>query len=177
MIIKEGKTLEHWYAAYTKSNFEKKVYDNLILKGFEAYCPLQKHISLWSDRKKIIWKPVLRSYVLVKSGVRDFEEIKCANGIVNFVYYNGKPGVIRDEEIQLMKRFLDDFKDETISVGPIQVGDDVSIASGPFMNYGGIVVDVDKKTVKILLHVLNAQLEVKTTIDKINKLQDRLSLK
>ena len=163
--------MEYWYAAYTKSNFEKKVYDSLVLKGFEAYCPLQKHIRQWSDRKKVIWKPVLRSYVLVKTDIRDFEKIRCISGVVNFVYYNGKPGVIRDEEIEIMKRFLDDFKDECISVGSIQVGDDVSIISGPFMNYGGMVIDVDKKTVKVLLHVLNAQLEVKTTVDKINKLQ------
>lgn len=172
-MAKEDSKIKHWYALYTRSNFERKVYRNLILKGFEAYCPLQKHVNQWSDRKKIIWKPVLRSYVLVSAiNSKQLEEIRRGDGIVNFVYYNGKPGIIRDDEIRLMKSFLEDFKNESILMKPIQVGDNVSISSGPFMNYNGLVIDVDKKTVKLLIHILNMQLEVKTTIDKINQLQD-----
>lgn len=171
-MAKGNNKTKHWYALHTRSNFERKVYKDLIVKGFEAYCPLQKHVSQWSDRKKIIWEPFLRGYVLVSAiDNKRLEEIKRINGIVNFVYYNGKPGVIRDEEIRLMKHFLEGFKNEGILIKPIQVGDSVFISSGPFMDHSGLVIDVDKKTVKLSVHVLKMQLEVKTTMDKINKLQ------
>ena len=62
----KDRTKPHWFAVYTKSRNEKKVYERLIDEGYEAYLPLQKRLKQWSDRKKWVEEPLLRSYVFVK---------------------------------------------------------------------------------------------------------------
>ena len=55
-----------WYAVYTRPNQEKKVTDQLSKKGVVVYCPLQKVIRQWSDRKKVLEIPAFRGYVFVQ---------------------------------------------------------------------------------------------------------------
>ncbi len=48
------KTTEaKWYAVYTRPRWEKKVAEILTRKKIENYCPLNKVVRQWSDRKKI----------------------------------------------------------------------------------------------------------------------------
>ncbi|MBL0358846.1 MAG: UpxY family transcription antiterminator [Chitinophagaceae bacterium] len=51
---------------YTKPRWEKKVACLLDEKGIENYCPLNKVVKQWSDRKKVVLEPVFKSYVFVK---------------------------------------------------------------------------------------------------------------
>ena len=55
----------NWYVLYTKPRFEKKVEEQLLSLGINAYCPKRKEIKFWKDRKKKIDVPVLPSMVLV----------------------------------------------------------------------------------------------------------------
>lgn len=56
---------EKWYAIYTKSNFEKKVYLKLLEKSIEAYLPLHKRLKQWNDRKKWVEELLMRSHLFV----------------------------------------------------------------------------------------------------------------
>ena len=55
-----------WYAVYTKPRWEKKVADLLTKKQIENYCPLNRVLRQWSDRKKVILEPLFTSYVFVR---------------------------------------------------------------------------------------------------------------
>jgi transcription antitermination factor NusG len=78
----------------------------LLQKGVESYCPLNKVRRKWSDRIKIIEEPLFKSYVFVKVAESDRTGIRMTDGVINFVYWNGKPAVIRDREIHAIKLFL-----------------------------------------------------------------------
>ena len=56
----------HWFAVYTKPRWEKKVSGILDDNGIENYCPLNKVVKQWSDRKKVILEPLFKSYVFVR---------------------------------------------------------------------------------------------------------------
>ena len=43
-MIKNNLTY-NWYALYTRPRWEKKVYNELNISGFEAYLPLVKKIT------------------------------------------------------------------------------------------------------------------------------------
>ena len=101
----------NWYAVYTKPRWEKKVARLLEDKCIENYCPLNKVTKQWKDRKKVILEPVFKSYVFVRVSDELKWELKKINGIVNFVYWLRKPAVIKDEEIEIIKRFRSDFKE------------------------------------------------------------------
>ena len=56
----------HWFALQTRPRWEKKVASSLNKKGIEHYCPLNKVVRQWSDRKKVVLEPVFKCYVFIK---------------------------------------------------------------------------------------------------------------
>jgi len=98
---------QKWYAIYTRPRWEKKVNGLLVQKGIEVYCPLNKVRRRWSDRIKTIEEPLFKSYVFVRISDEERTGVRMTNGVVNFVYWNGKPALIKEKEIQTIKLFLD----------------------------------------------------------------------
>lgn len=140
-----------WYAVYTKPCWEKKVAGLLAMYGIEHYCPLQRIQRRWSDRKKIIMEPLFKSYVFVHITQKEQGAVKQVNGVLNFVHYLGKPAVIRNEEIDIIKQFLNEYRNVRLERMEFNVNDHVRIVSGPLMMMEGDVVEVKHKTVKVLL--------------------------
>src|SRR5690348_11347756 len=95
-----------WYAIYTKHRWEKKVSGLLVQKGIESYCPPNKVRRRWSDRMKTIEEPLFKSYVFVRVADAARTAVRMTDGVINFVYWNGKPALIKDKEITAIKRFL-----------------------------------------------------------------------
>lgn len=150
--------MSKWLAIYTKPRWEKKVHQLLTDKGIESYCPLNKVKRKWSDRIKTVEEPLFKSYVFVKVTDDDRTKVRLTNGVVNFVYWNGKPAIIREKEIQTIKRFLDEH--ESVQVRPMEfvVNQQVLITSGTFMDKRAVVVDVRRKEVKVAIESLGQEL-------------------
>ena len=124
---------KRWLAVYTKPRWEKKIYQVLTEKGIESYCPLNKVHRKWSDRIKLVEEPLFKSYVFVHIRPDEEENVKRVNGVLNFVYWLGKPASIRQQDIDRIKRFLNDYEDVTAEVLTIKPEDNVIITSGAFM--------------------------------------------
>ncbi len=129
-----------WYAAYTKSRNEKKVYQRLLSQGFEAYLPLQKRLKQWSDRKKWVEEPLLSSYVFVKLAKTDFYNVQSTEGLVRFISFEGKPAPIPPEQIDVLKALLN----ENIAIEAVdqqlEPGDEVEISFGSLSGLKGELV-------------------------------------
>jgi transcription antitermination factor NusG len=147
-----------WYAVYTKPRWEKKVNTLLLQKGIESYCPLNKVRRKWSDRIKTVEEPLFKSYVFVKIHDEDRTAVRMTNGVVNFVYWNGKPAIIKEKEIQTIKRFLDEY--ETVEAVKMELaqGDRVQVIAGPMMDKEGKVLEVKNKTAKVCIDSLGYML-------------------
>lgn len=143
-----------WYAVYTKPRWEKKVNSLLTEKGFESYCPLNKVRRKWSDRIKLVEEPLFKSYVFVNIEESDRNNIRMTNGVMNFVYWLGKPAVIKEKEIIAIKNFLNEYED--VQITPIQLSPSqrVKITTGPLMDREGKVVDIRGKMVKVAVDSL-----------------------
>ena len=92
-----------WFVIYTKPQFEIKVEQTLQNIGIRAYCPVYKQIKQYSDRKKKVLKPLLRSYVLVNINDKDRDKVFSVPGVVRYLFWLGKPAIVREEEIELME--------------------------------------------------------------------------
>jgi len=148
----ETKTVEaKWYALYTKPRWEKKVAEVLFRKKIENYCPLNKVLRQWSDRKKIVLEPLFASYVFVKAAEKNHSEIRKMDGIINFVYWLNKPAIIRDEEIESIKDFLKEHANVRLEKTSVNINDRVRITRGALMEYEGQVIDIKNSTVKVIL--------------------------
>jgi transcription antitermination factor NusG len=84
--------------------------------------------------------------------------VRLTNGVVNFVYWNKKPAVIREKEIQTIKRFLDEHHDVQLRPLEFSVNQQVLVTSGTFMDRRAIVLDVRKKEVKVAIESLGQEL-------------------
>jgi len=143
-----------WLAVYTRPRWEKKVNKLLEEKGIERYCPLNKIKRKWSDRVKVIEEPLFKSYVFVKVNDDDRTEVRMTPGIINFVYWESKPAVIKEKEINAIKRFLNEY--ESVEVHPmnIKVNQRVKITSGLLMDQEGMVLEIKNKAAKVAIDSL-----------------------
>jgi transcription antitermination factor NusG len=162
---------KNWYVVYTKPRWEKKVARQLEQKGIEHYCPLTKVQRQWSDRKKIVLEPLFSAYVFVHLEETQQLPVKQTDGVMNFVYWLKKPAVIRDEEIDTIKRFLNEYQNVKLEKTSVNVNDQVRVISGPLMERQGNVLEIRNKTVKVSLPSLGysivAEIE-KTNIEILN---------
>ena len=163
---------KRWYALYTKPRWEKKVHQILQEKGMESYCPLNKVRKKWSDRYKVVNEPLFKSYVFVKLKEIEKPEARLVNGVVNFVYWNGKPAQIREQEILLIRKFLNEY--ECLEVAPISFSEQqkVKFSRGVLMDEEGIITGVEKNRIQVMLTSLGYKLVATVNKHEVIPLQD-----
>jgi transcription antitermination factor NusG len=146
-----SETSNNWYAVYTRPRWEKKIAQKLEARGYEAYCPLNRVVRQWSDRKKTVLEPLFKGYVFVQVSEEDKWKIREIDGILNYVYWNGKPGIIQEKEIETIKRFLNQFSDVEVTEYKLTQESRVRIKAGILLNYEGTVIELqgNKAVVKI----------------------------
>ncbi len=166
------ENVKKWYALYTKPRWEKKV--NIVLnnKGIECWCPVKKTEKQWSDRKKIIDEPLFTSYVFVNIDDTERTKVLMTDGILNFVYHVGKPAVIRNEEIELIKKYLAETQ-ATVSIqslGSLDENTRIKVNHGIFMDSTGTVLKGGKKKIFVKLESLDQVMIVEFPIEYLSPL-------
>ena len=147
-----------WYALYTRPRWEKKVNDLLTRKGMESYCPLNRVRRRWTDRPKIVQVPLFTSYVFVHITEAEKGEVRFTDGVVNFVYWERKPAIIRNEEIELIKKFLRDYEDVEVRPLTLTEGQRVRIRTGVMMNKEGVVAQIKNNRAVVVIESLGYEL-------------------
>ena len=142
-----------WHALYTRPKSEKKVTDQLTKLDIEVYCPMVTQVKQWSDRKKKVQTPLISSYVFVNVEEKDRNSVFEAHGVVRYLFWLGKPAVIRNEEIDALKNSLKGVM-SSVEVASVHPGDTMNIASGPFQGKEGIVSQVGKNQIRLVLKEL-----------------------
>lgn len=150
----------NWYVVYTKPKWEKKVADRLNEIGLTAYCPLITKISQWSDRKKKIQVPLFNSYIFVRIDEKDRNAIFEITGVIRYLFWLGKPAIVKESEIKAIQSWLSDPDIFEIMVNEWQKGDKIMLESGPFMSQSAIVKEVKHNFYVLVLESLGCVLKV-----------------
>ena len=151
----------NWYVVYTKPKWERKVAEQLEKIGIECYCPLIRVIRQWSDRKKKVEVPLFNSYVFVKLEESERNLVFQSTGAVRYLFWLGKPAIVKDEEIEVIKNWLRAPDSYDVSLTTIQVGDSIEVESGPFSKQKAIVQEVNKTHYILVLETLGCVLKMK----------------
>lgn len=159
-----------WHAVYTKSRWEKKVAEQLSKLDIENYCPLNKVVRQWSDRKKTVEEPLFTSYVFVKISNKEITKIRQVLGIVNFVYWLGRPAIIPAKEISIIKEFLNNYVNVRLEPLLLNVQDPVKIVNGPFADFEGNVISIGKRSVRVSLPSLRYFMTTEVEIGNVKKI-------
>jgi transcriptional antiterminator RfaH len=145
--------MKKWFVIYTKANQEIKVTEQLNKIGISCYCPTVTIIKQYSDRKKKILKTLIPSYVfvLIEEGRRN--DIFSVFGVARYMFWLGKPAVVREKEIELMKKYLNgEF--QSVSLTNFTKGQLHKISEGVFAGKIGRVIEIQKNKIKLQLESL-----------------------
>jgi transcriptional antiterminator RfaH len=142
-----------WFAIYTRPKNERKVAFCLEKMGIEAYCPMVTEVKQWSDRKKKVESPLIRSYVFVNLREKDRHLVFEVPGVVRYLFWLGKPAIIKEHEILALKDSLNEIF-SSVELQEIKSGDLLTISKGPFMGKEGIVSQVEKNKIRLVLKEL-----------------------
>jgi len=161
-----------WHVVYTKPKWEKKVDAYFEQKGIESWCPTQKKERQWTDRKKIIEEPLFKSYVFVKVSKEEHSNVLNTMGVVRFLYFEKKPAIIRDNEIELIRKYLglSYTNIQVVDMGAIMPQTKVAINNGLFMGQRGEVIKADKKSVYVRLDSINMMMIVEFKLEEVSVL-------
>ena len=150
----------NWYVLHTKPRCEKKVEEQLLSIGINAYCPTRSDFKLWTDRKKKIYKPVLPSMVLVYIDDKDINRVFESPLVVRYMFWMGKRAVVRQSEVDILKKYLDGSYNSIISrSSSINVGDDFRLPS--FNNEKGIIRRISNNNIWIYLKSIGYSVKLK----------------
>ncbi|WP_443938135.1 UpxY family transcription antiterminator [Pedobacter sp. MW01-1-1] len=154
-----------WYPVYTRSRAEKKAFEGLQNKQITAYLPLKKTLKQWSDRKKLIEEPLIKSYLFVYMSAKEHAEVLMTNGIARFVYFSGKIASIPEKQIEDLKLLLATEADLEIFEHDIKPGEKVLIKAGPFKGIIAELVSVQNKQRIILrLQDMGYSININTSV-------------
>jgi transcriptional antiterminator RfaH len=154
-----------WYPIYTRSRAEKKVQAALIKKNIVVYLPLKKVLKQWSDRKKIVEEPLLKSYLFVYISSKEYSEVTMTQGISRFIYFSGEIATIPNKQLEDLKLLLANAEDLEVIDYEISPGEKVLIKAGPFK---GIIAELislkRKKSIVLRLQHLGYAVHINTSM-------------
>jgi transcription antitermination factor NusG len=155
------KPVAQWMVAYTTPRAEKRIYERLCEESIHAYLPLYTTLRQWKDRRKKVELPLFNSYMFVKITEQERKKVLQVPGIIRFLFYLGKPAIIRQKEIDAIRRFLNKSQGYRIQVYTGQV---VEIAGGPLEGIYGKVMRIGKS--KLVLQIEQMGITVVAEVDR-----------
>ena len=145
--------MKNWFVLYTKVNQELKVIEQLKEMNISCYCPTVMIVKQYSDRKKKKLKPLIPSYVFVFIEEEKRNDVFSVFGIVQYMFWLGKPATVRESEIELMREYLNGIY-QSISITKYTRGQLYKISEGIFSGRIGKVIETQKNKIKLELQSL-----------------------
>ncbi|MCB1073003.1 MAG: transcription termination/antitermination protein NusG [Chlamydiia bacterium] len=152
-----------WFVIQVMSGQEKKVKKNLeenrVSTGMtdmvlEVILPTENVAEVKRGEQKISEKRLWPGYALVKMKLTDdsWMYVKETNGVIDFLG-GGKPVPLSEAEVAEILHDLQARKGEVAYKNKIQVGDNVKITDGVFVNFMGTVEEVNHEKGKLSVMV------------------------
>ena len=158
-----------WYAVYTKSRFEDRVYAGLVQRSLEPFLP---KIEVWSrrkDRRKRINIPMFSGYLFV-----DFPEytnerklsVLTTPGVVKMLGRpnSHEPVAVPNTQIDAIKRLIASEVDIQPCLYPKE-GERARIVDGPFKGIEGVVLRADYRRHLFIVSIDLLQRSVAITLE------------
>lgn len=122
-----------------------------------------------------MYEPLFRSYVFVYITEKEKLTTRDTDGVLHFVMHEGKPAVIREEEITLIQSFLEQYNNVMVENDRIQCNDTIRIVEGPLKKYQGKVLEVYKRTIKVILPSIGYAMIAEVEVQHVEKVSAQAS--
>ena len=168
-----------WYVVHTYSGYENKVKTDLekMIKNrelqdyfFDIIVPMEEQIEIKDGKRKTNLKKVFPGYVLVKMIVTEqtWYIVSNTRGVTGFVGSGTDPIPLTDSEIRKMG-----FDIQSFNVN-YEVNDQIKVITGPFENFTGTVISINKEKhkVKVMISMFGRETPVDVDFTEVEKISD-----
>ena len=172
-----------WYVLRVQSGREETVKETLARKvqlaGLEDYVtnilvPTEKVTEIKGGRKRVKERKLYPGYLLVEMELTDdvWFLVRDTPGIGDFVGAYGRPAPVSPEEVARILEH-EEQKEEVPQVKiDLERGQNVKIKEGPFMNFDGVVDEINpaKGTVKVIVTIFGRATPVELEYWQVEKI-------
>ena len=168
-----------WYVVHTYSGYENKVKTDLekMIKNrelqdyfFDIIVPMEEQIEIKDGKTKTNLKKVFRGYVVVKIIVTEqtWYIVRNTRGVTGFVGSGTDPIPLTDSEIRKMG-----FDIQSFNIN-YEVNDQIRVITGPFENFTGTVISINKEKhkVKVMISMFGRETPVDVDFTEVEKIAD-----
>jgi transcription antitermination factor NusG len=159
------QSCSEWYALQVYQRLEKITTLLLNQKGFELFLPTYSVRRRWSDRVKVVERPLFPGYLFCRLDPRQrWLPVLTTPGVVSIVGTGKEPIAIPETEIETVRRIVR----SATSAEPwpyLHCGDCVTISDGPLRGIEGILVEI-KNDCKVVVSIHLLQRSVAVVVDR-----------
>lgn len=159
-----------WFVLHTLAGQEQKVRDSILKRlktdEMEAYIkevllPMEKVVEVRGGKKTVTSRKLHPGYVYVELELLDENNrplerpwyfIKDIQGVIGFVG-GERPMEVTADEIATIKAQISDSEDVEKPKVSFEVGESVKINDGPFLNFSGIIEELEPEKGKLKVTV------------------------
>ncbi|MEO9022645.1 MAG: transcription termination/antitermination NusG family protein [Ginsengibacter sp.] len=143
---------KNWYIIYTKEKCEKKVATTFTKRKIENFFPLKSNQHTQSIRKrKLQPEPLFDCYVFANIAESEIGRIREVDGVVNLVYWRGRPAVVREEEIEAIKEFTSDHQNIKLERTEVNPNEALRMIDGSRYSIDGNILSIKTSAIKMNL--------------------------
>lgn len=149
--LEEAEKKPKWYVVHTYTGYENRVKDKIQMMIdneqnpdiVDVTVPTEEYVEVKNNEKKLKTRKLFPGYVMVKMNItnRSWYIIRNTHGVTGFVGPNSQPVALTPREVR--KFGIKDAK--PVVNFDINVGDNVNIIAGPFMDFVAEVMEIDKE--------------------------------
>ncbi len=158
----------NWYAVYTKPQSETKVVTLLSKKRIENFCPHKRMLIGSGAKRRMVYQPLFPSFVFVNITELQMFEVRKTPDVINFVYWLGKPAVIKTEDVENIAWFNGEYYNIHVEKSHVNASGMVKITNEPCLVQSNIdVLSVKTNKVKLTLPSLGYIIYAETNVEQV----------
>jgi len=123
----------------------------------DVLVPSENIMEMREGKKRVRNKVFFPGYVLVKMEITKESQYLVENvpGVMSFVGALGKPIPLKPEEVKRVLGEVEKKDGREVLAVPFKLGDPVKVVDGPFIDFRGIVQEIneDKKKLKVMVSI------------------------
>lgn len=164
--------MHKWYVVQVLSTHEKKakkaLEEHLEIKGMsdqieQILLPTENVSEVKKGQQHVAEKRLWPGYLLIKMNLDDesWQYVKNTNGVIDFLG-GAKPTPLTDREVGEILKDLEDKRLKITQKHKFEVGDNVKIIDGVFVNFIGTVIEVfhDKGRLSVMVSIFGRDTRV-----------------
>ncbi len=177
-----------WFALHVLAGKEQKVRDSIVrrlkLDEMEPYIrevllPVEKVVEVRNGKKTVMNRKLHPGYLYIDMALLDENRrlmekpwyfIKGIDGVIGFIG-GERPAEVEPEEIDSIKAAVSDSEDAEKPKLNFQVGETVKINDGPFLNFSGVIeeIEAEKGKLKVTVDIFGRKTPVELEYWQVEK--------